>query len=111
MQTRRIRAVLPGLMALALSVFALGEAAAGPLGLGGALPHQALAKSVLVWKDCQRIAPCTGCRPVYRCRSCKYQRTCRNNFGMCGWTDVCVWGPYLPVAPRGVPIFAIVPGH
>ena len=42
----------------------------------------------LVWKDCQRIALCSGCRPVFRCRSCEYRRTCAG--GVCGWGDVCV---------------------
>ena len=55
-----------------------------------------------VWKDCQRIARCTGCRPVYRCRSCQYQRTCAG--GQCSWGDVCVWGPYVKVLPRGARI-------
>jgi hypothetical protein len=58
--------------------------------------------SALVWKDCQRVALCTGCTPVYRCRSCTYQRTCAG--GRCGWGDVCVWGPYLRVLPRGARI-------
>jgi hypothetical protein len=58
--------------------------------------------NALVWKDCQRIAMCTGCRPVYRCRSCQYQRTCAG--GICGWGDVCVWGPYVRVLPRGARI-------
>ena len=58
--------------------------------------------SALVWKDCQRIALCTGCAPVYRCRSCTYQRTCAG--GRCGWGDVCVWGPYVKVLPRGARI-------
>ena len=57
---------------------------------------------VKVWRDCQRIARCSGCKPVYRCRSCQYQRTCDG--GRCGWADVCVWGPYLPLAPKGVRI-------
>jgi hypothetical protein len=55
-----------------------------------------------VWKDCQRIARCTGCRPVYKCRSCEYQRSCAG--GQCGWIDVCVWGPYVKVLPRGARI-------
>jgi hypothetical protein len=58
--------------------------------------------SALVWKDCQRVALCEGCRPVYRCRSCSYQRTCQG--GRCGWGDVCVWGPYVRVLPRGARI-------
>jgi hypothetical protein len=82
------------------------EAGAGTAvaGAAGGLQHQTLVQPVIVWRDCQRIARCNGCRPVYHCRSCTYQRTCRNNYGYCGWADVCVWGPYLPVAPRGVPI-------
>jgi hypothetical protein len=58
--------------------------------------------SAKVWKDCQRVALCEGCRPVYRCRSCTYQRTCQG--GVCGWGDVCVWGPYVRVLPRGARI-------
>jgi hypothetical protein len=83
------------------------EASAGVAIAGNAasaLPHESLVQPVIVWRDCQRIARCNGCRPVYHCRYCTYQRTCRNNYGYCGWADVCVWGPYLPVAPRGVPI-------
>jgi hypothetical protein len=56
----------------------------------------------LVWRDCQRIAKCSGCTPVFRCRSCEYRRTCAG--GLCGWGDVCVWGPYVKVLPRGARI-------
>ena len=62
--------------------------------------------SALVWRDCQRIAICTGCRPVYKCRSCSYKRTCAG--GVCGWGDVCVWGPYVKVLPRGARIIRYV---
>ncbi|MET0347782.1 MAG: hypothetical protein ABW031_04620 [Methyloceanibacter sp.] len=55
-----------------------------------------------VWKDCQRIARCSGCQPVFRCRSCEYKRTCSG--GVCGWGDICVWGPYVKVLPRGARI-------
>src|SRR5499426_3006679 len=55
-----------------------------------------------VWKDCQRIARCSGCQPVFRCRSCEYKRTCAG--GVCGWGDICVWGPYVRVLPRGARI-------
>jgi len=68
-----------------------------------ALQHQSLVQPVRVWRDCQRIARCYGCRPVYHCRTCSYQRQCPRR-GPCQWGDVCVWGPYLPLAPRGVPI-------
>jgi hypothetical protein len=73
-------------------------------GAAGAIQHQSLVQPVLVWRDCQRIARCYGCQPVFRCRSCTYQRQCPRR-GPCHWADVCVWGPYLPLAPRGVPIY------
>jgi hypothetical protein len=75
---------LAGLMAASLSIVSTGAA------------------NALVWKDCQRIAMCSGCRPVYKCRSCQYQRTCAG--GICGWGDICVWGPYVRVLPRGARI-------
>jgi hypothetical protein len=75
---------LAGLMAAGLSLVPTGAA------------------NALVWKDCQRIAMCSGCRPVYKCRSCQYQRTCAG--GICGWGDICVWGPYVRVLPRGARI-------
>ena len=68
----------------------------------GLLTLQADEASALVWRDCQRIAMCSGCRPVYKCRSCAYQRSC--TAGVCGWGDVCVWGPYVKVLPRGARI-------
>jgi hypothetical protein len=55
-----------------------------------------------VWKECQEVAMCSGCNPVYRCRSCQYRRSCAG--GVCGWGDVCVWGPYVRVLPRGARI-------
>ena len=78
---------LPGLLAVGFLALAAGEAKA------------------IVWKDCQKIAMCTGCAPSYRCRSCTYQRTCQG--GICGWGDVCVWGPYLKVLPRGARIIQV----
>lgn len=77
------------------------------LGLAGAVAAGLLAwsadeASALVWRDCQRIAMCSGCRPVYKCRSCAYKRSCAD--GVCGWGDVCVWGPYVKVLPRGARI-------
>jgi hypothetical protein len=94
------------LVALIASVQPAPEAKAASAvtgGLAGAVQHHTLVHPALVWRDCQRIARCTGCRPVYRCRSCSYQRQCLRR-GPCQWADICVWGPYLPVAPRGVPI-------
>ncbi len=58
--------------------------------------------SALKWKDCQEIAQCTGCRPVYKCRSCSYQRECVR--GLCQWGDVCVWSPAMKVLPPGARI-------
>ncbi len=78
----------------------LGLAGLMAAGLLSTLPADEA--SALVWKDCQRIALCTGCRPVFKCRSCQYQRTCAG--GVCGWGDVCVWGPYVRVLPRGARI-------
>ena len=104
-----MRTGLLGLVMALLAVVLVGgssmEARAAPLasGLTAAVTYQSPVQPVLVWRDCQRIARCSGCKPVYRCRSCSYQRQCPRR-GPCAWTDVCVWGPYLPVAPRGVPI-------
>ena len=77
------------------------------LGLAGLVAACLLAlpasdAKALVWKDCQRIAMCTGCKPVYRCRSCSYQKQCFR--GRCQWGDICVWGPYVRVLPRGARI-------
>ncbi len=74
-----------------------GSVAAGP-------QHQPLVTPVLVWRDCQRIARCNGCQPVYHCRSCNYQRQCPPR-GPCQWADICVWSPYLPFARRGVRVY------
>jgi hypothetical protein len=95
--------ILAGLMAAGFGLFASSDTrAAPPAPIADAIPHQPLATPVRVWKDCQRIAMCTGCKPVYRCRSCTYKQTCRR--GLCEWGDVCVWGPYVKVLPRGARI-------
>ena len=95
--------VLAGLMAACLFALPATELRAGAPGdIGAALTHESIFTPVLVWRDCQRIAMCTGCRPVFKCRSCTYRRTCAG--GLCGWGDVCVWGPYLKVLPRGARI-------
>jgi len=94
---------LTGLLAVCLGLLPATELRAGPPGnLGAALQHEPLFTPVLVWKDCQRIAMCSGCRPVYKCRSCAYKRTCAG--GVCGWGDICAWGPYVRVLPRGARI-------
>jgi hypothetical protein len=106
MHKARMGVILASLTAVALCLLLVAHGSAGatvPGNGAGAVQHQPLWTPVLVWRDCQRIARCMGCRPVYHCRSCSYQRTCRRDF--CGWGDVCVWGPYLPLAPRGVPIY------
>jgi hypothetical protein len=61
--------------------------------------------SALKWKDCQEIAQCPGCHPVYKCRSCSYQRECVR--GLCQWGDVCVWSPALKYLPRGARIIKV----
>jgi len=85
-----------------ISAGAVGSAWAVSLPGAESGPGSSLAIPVKVWRDCQRIARCTGCKPVYRCRSCEYQRNCAG--GRCGWADICVWGPYIPLAPKGVRI-------
>jgi hypothetical protein len=100
---RTVLFILAGLMAACLFALPTTEGKAGPPGdIGSALQYEPIFTPVLVWRDCQRIAMCTGCRPVFKCRSCSYRRTCAG--GICGWGDVCVWGPYLKVLPRGARI-------
>jgi hypothetical protein len=99
--------VLAFLLAVLLGASPASDAKAGAAlagGMGSGLQHQTLMQPVVVWRDCQRIARCYGCRPVFHCRTCSYQRVCPRR-GPCYWVDVCVWGPYLPVAPRGVPVY------
>ena len=106
-----MRKLLVGLVLALLLTAVLGMApasdakAGAPMagGVAGALQHRTLVQPVLVWRDCQRIARCYGCRPVYHCRTCSYQRQCPRR-GPCQWGNICTWGPYLPLAPRGVPI-------
>src|ERR1700704_3012778 len=77
MRKRLILLGLIGLMAAGLGVLTANSARAWiPSGIGAAPQHQSLVTKVLVWKDCQEIALCTGCAPVYKCRSCSYRRTC-----------------------------------
>jgi len=73
--------------------------------LGAAAPHAPLFTPVKIWRDCQEIALCTGCKPVYKCRSCTYEKKCYRTF--CEWRDVCVWGPYVKVLPAGARIIKI----
>jgi hypothetical protein len=95
-----------GLLAACLLALPASDSRAGALAyLKGITQHETIYTPVAVWKDCQKIAMCTGCRPSYRCRSCSYQRTCAG--GVCGWGDVCVWGPYLRVLPRGARIIEV----
>ncbi|MGV1015599.1 MAG: hypothetical protein ACOYB4_11575 [Methyloceanibacter sp.] len=95
--------ILAGLMAAGYGTFLSGDVRAAPLmPIASPLQPEPLWTPVRVWKDCQAIAMCTGCRPVYRCRSCTYKLTCRAR--QCSWGDVCVWGPYVKVLPRGARI-------
>ncbi|HUU66068.1 MAG TPA: hypothetical protein VMW57_02145 [Methyloceanibacter sp.] len=102
MRYARMLLVLVGLVALGLVALSALDGEAGvwsPRGLSEAGQPAPMATPVAVWKDCQEIARCSGCQPVYKCRSCTYQRTCAR--GLCSWGDVCVWGPYVKVLPRG----------
>jgi hypothetical protein len=109
----RIILGLAGLLALSAVVFGLvavtavdGEAGVwSPPGVSDAGPPVPMATPVKVWRDCQEIALCAGCKTRYKCRSCEYKRTCAR--GLCSWGDVCVWGPYLKVLPRGARIIKI----
>ena len=106
MQKALVWLALVCLIGTGLGVFSPSDAraaSAAPGSIAGVLQHEPLFTPVRVWRDCQRIARCTGCQPVFHCRSCSYQRTCK--YGLCEWGDVCVWGPYLPLAPRGVRIY------
>ena len=103
MRKELARLGLASLMVACLSALSGTDVKAEMAGsLGGPLPHQFLVTPVRIWKECQAVAMCTGCRPVYHCRSCSYQRTCP--YGICQWGDVCVWGPYVRVLPRGARI-------
>jgi hypothetical protein len=102
----RITLVMAGLLALvALSV---GDSRAGawsPRGFDGFVRPEPIVSPVKVFRDCQEIALCNGCKPVYKCRACEYKRTCTR--GVCSWSDVCVWSPYMKVLPPGARIIRI----
>jgi hypothetical protein len=98
---------LAGLAALCLVVVSAmdGRAGAWSPGVGATAQQEPLATPVAVWRDCQEIAFCNGCKPRYKCRTCSYKRTCSG--GICSWGDVCVWGPVVKVLPRGARIIQI----
>lgn len=101
-----IALALAAVVAIGLGMVAKRDAQAGAFGqLGSAVETQPLYTPVLKFKDCQRVALCTGCKPVFRCRSCEYRRTCEA--GRCFWGEVCEWGPYVRTLPRGA---RIIPG-
>lgn len=100
---------LAGLFTLGFVAFSAldGEAGAwSPRGFEATAPQASIATPVKVFRDCQEIARCTGCRPVYKCRSCKYQKVCGRR-GFCEWRDVCVWSPYMKVLPQGARIIRL----
>ncbi|HEY8264787.1 MAG TPA: hypothetical protein VIG26_10560 [Methyloceanibacter sp.] len=106
MQKQFMAAIFACLLGAMLSTLPAGDAKAGL----SSVPHvsvtlkqQSLVTPAKVWRDCQRIARCHGCTPVYRCRSCSYVKKCYGR--LCEWGDVCVWGPYIPLAPRGVRVY------
>ena len=106
MQKQILALVFACLLGAVLSYLPTGDAKAGLSSVPNVsvtLPHQNLVTPAKVWRDCQRIARCNGCTPVYRCRSCSYQKKCYGR--LCEWGDVCVWGPYIPLAPRGVRVY------
>jgi hypothetical protein len=104
----RITLVLAGLAALCFVALSALDGQAGawsPQGFGEAAPPAPIATPAKVFRDCQEIALCTGCKAVYKCRSCTYQKSCAG--GLCSWRDVCVWGPYVKVLPPGARIIRI----
>ena len=93
-----------GLLAACLLALPASNSRAGALAdLRGATWQATIYTPVAVWKDCQKISMCTGCAASYRCRSCSYVKKCYGR--LCEWGDVCVWGPYIPLAPRGVRVY------
>ncbi len=112
MRTTQTSFVLAGLflgfLALCLAAFLTLEGQAGawfPGGFEEAAAPAPIATPAKVFKDCQEIALCAGCKARYKCRSCKYQRACSR--GLCEWRDICVWGPYVKVLPPNARIIRI----
>ena len=106
MRRTPITLVVAGLLALVtLSALDVRAGAWSPRGLEDAASAPPIATPVKVFKDCQEIALCTGCKPRYKCRSCKYQKACSR--GLCEWRDICVWGPYVKVLPPNARIIRI----
>ena len=105
MRKTRMTFALVGLLALS-ALFGAGAQvwAWGPAGFE-APPPPPMATPVKAFRECQEIARCSGCRPVYKCRSCTYQRVCSR--GRCEWRDVCVWGPARKVLPQGARIIRV----
>jgi hypothetical protein len=101
-----ITLAVAGLLALvALSALDVRAGAWSPRGFEDAASQAPIATPVKVFKDCQEIALCTGCKPRYKCRSCTYQKACSR--GLCEWRDICVWGPYVKVLPPNARIIRI----
>jgi hypothetical protein len=95
-----------GLAAFCLVALSAMDGKAGMVSPGGAAAqHEPLVTPVKVWRECQEIALCTGCKPRYKCRSCEYKRTCTR--GLCSWNDVCAWSPFMKVLPRGARIIRL----
>lgn len=106
MRTARISLVLAGLLALSAVALSAMDRSAGAFSLFGDVVRPApIATPVKIYKDCQAIAFCNGCRTVYKCRSCNYRKVC--NRGLCEWRDICVWGPYVRVLPPGARIIRV----
>lgn len=106
MQKLLVAALFACLLGALLSILTAGGAKAGlssAPNISVTLQQQTLVIPAKVWRDCQRIARCHGCAPVYRCRSCSYEKKCYGR--LCEWGDVCVWGPYIPLAPKGVRVY------
>lgn len=96
---RNARIILALLGLLALVALSLSSGRAGAIAPGGVegLTPAPIATPAKIYRECEEIAFCSGCKPRYRCRSCEYKRTCSG--GVCSWGDICVWGAYVKVLP------------
>lgn len=70
------------------------------------MPQQNLLHRADTFKNCQQIHWCgvrrdgrPWCGPAWRCRECKFVRTCQGGLG-CFWEEKCRWGPYQPPIPQ-----------
>lgn len=100
--------VLLAVALLGVNHFGRVQAATPFAGAGQAMvaPVQGLLHKADTFRKCQEIYWCglrrdgtTRCGPTFRCRTCKFTRTCTRALG-CVWSEKCRWGPYVPPTPQ-----------